>query len=49
MLLEVKWENKHPSLVTTGILEFLSIFKKSLASVPFEELNSVGLSRGQGM
>ena len=34
-------------LVGTVILEFLSIFKKSQASSPYEALNSVYLSRGQ--
>ena len=29
-------ESKHPFLVSTEILGFLSIFKKSLASAPFE-------------
>ena len=33
-------------LVGTVILGFLSIFKKSQASSPYEELNSVCLSRG---
>ena len=41
MLLEVRWETKHPSLVFTEILRFLSIFKKCQASSPFETLNSV--------
>ena len=34
-------------LVGTVILGFLSIFKKSQASSPYESLNSVCLSRGQ--
>ena len=34
-------------LVATVILGFLSIFKKSQASSPYEALNSVCLSRGQ--
>ena len=34
-------------LVGRVILEFLSIFKKSQASSPYEALNSVCLSRGQ--
>ena len=34
-------------LVGTVILGFLSIFKKSQASSPYEALNSVYLSRGQ--
>ena len=33
-------------LLGTMILGFLSIFKKSQASSPYEELNSVCLSRG---
>ena len=33
--------------VSTEILGFLSIFKKSQESSPYEELNSVCLSRGQ--
>ena len=49
MLLEVRWETKRPFLVSTEILGFLSIFKKSQASAPFEALNSVGLSSYQGM
>ena len=47
MLLEVRWENKRPILVSRKILGFLSIFKKSKASSPFEALNSVCLSRCQ--
>ena len=47
MLLEVRQENKVHFLVGTVILGFLSIFKKSLASSPFEALNSVCLSRYQ--
>ena len=34
-------------LVGTVILGFLSLFKKSQASSPYEALNSVCLSRGQ--
>ena len=49
MLLEERWETKGPFLVSTEILGFLSIFKMSHASAPFEALNSVGLSRCQGM
>ena len=41
----MRWEKKHPFLVSTEILGFLSIFKKSQASSPFEALISVGLSR----
>ena len=46
---EVRWETKCPFLVSKDILGFLSIFKKSQASAPFEVLNSVGLSRCQRM
>ena len=46
-LLEVRWETKGPFLVSTDILGFLSIFKKSQASSPFEALNSMCLSRCQ--
>ena len=38
-LLEVRWEINRHFLVSTEILEFLSIFKKSKASSPFEALN----------
>ena len=48
-LLEVRWEIKRPFLVSTELLGFLSVFKKSQVSAPFEALNSVGLSRCQGM
>ena len=48
-LLDVRWETKTPFLVFTEILGFLSIFKKSHASASFEALNSVGLSRCQGL
>ena len=47
MLLEVRWETKCPFLDATVILGFLSIFKKSQASSPFEALNSTCLSRCQ--
>ena len=47
-LLAVRWETNHPFLVSTEILGFLSIFKKSQTSAPFEALNSMGLSRCQG-
>ena len=47
MLLEVRWETQSACLVATMILGFLSIFKKSQASSPFEELNSACLSRCQ--
>ena len=48
MLLEVRQETEVHFLVGTVILGFLSIFKKSQASAPFEALNSVGISRCQG-
>ena len=47
MLLEVRQETKAHFLVGTVILVFLSIFKNSQASSPFEALNSVCLSRYQ--
>ena len=47
MLLEVRQETKAHFLVGTVILGFLSIFKKSHASSPFEALNPVCLSRYQ--
>ena len=47
MLMEVRQETKAHFLVGTVILGFLSIFKKSQASSPFEALNSVCLSRYQ--
>ena len=47
MLLEVRQETKAHFLVGTVILGFLSIFKKSQASSPFEALNSMCLSRYQ--
>ena len=40
-------EAKHPLLVGTVILVFLSIFTKSQASSPFESMNSVHLSMCQ--
>ena len=46
-LFEVRWETEGPILVATVILEFLSIFKKSQATSPFEALNSMCLSRVQ--
>ena len=46
-LLEVRQETEVHFLVGTVILGFLSIFKKSQASSPYEALNSVCLSRGQ--
>ena len=45
MLLEVRWETKRPFLVSTEILRFLSILKKSQSLAPFVALNSVA-SRG---
>ena len=47
MLLEVRQETKAHFLVGTVILGFLSIFKKSQASSPFEAFNPVCLSRYQ--
>ena len=47
MRLEVRQETEVHCLVGTVILGFLSIFKKSQASSPYEALNSVWLSRGQ--
>ena len=47
MLLEVRQETKAHFLVGTVILGFLSIFKKSQASSPFEALNPLCLSRYQ--
>ena len=46
-LLEVRQETKAHVLVGTIILGFLSIFKKSQASSPFEALNSVCLLKCQ--
>ena len=46
-LLEVSQEAKHPLLVGTVILVFLSIFTKSQALSPFEALNSAHLSKTQ--
>ena len=40
MLLELRQKTEGPLLVSTVILGFLSIFKKSLASSPFEALNT---------
>ena len=47
LLLEVSREEKRPSLVGTVILVFLSIFKKSQASSPFETLNSAQILMSQ--
>ena len=49
MLLEVRWETNRPFLVSTEIFGFLSIFKQSQASAPFEALNYMGLTMCQGM
>ena len=46
-LLELSREIKLPLLVGTVILVFLSVFTKSQASSPFEEMNSVHLSKSQ--
>ena len=46
-LLEVSREAKLPLLVGTVILVFLSIFRKSQASSPFEALNLGQLSKSQ--
>ena len=43
----MRQETEVPFLVGTVILGFLSNFKKSHASSPYEALNSVCLSRGQ--
>ena len=47
MLLEVRQETEVHFLFGTVILGFLSIFKKSQASSPYEALNFVCLSREQ--
>ena len=47
MLLGERQETEVQFLVGTVILGFLSIFKKSQASSPYEALNSVCFSRGQ--
>ena len=47
MLLEVRQETEVHFLVGTVILGFLSIFKKSQASSPYDALNSVCLSSSQ--
>ena len=39
-LFEVRWETQSPFPVATGILGFLSIFKRSHSLSPFESLNS---------
>ena len=45
--LEVSWETQSPFPVCTGILGFLSVFKRSQTSSPFEALNSGCLLRCQ--
>ena len=45
--LEVRRETQGPFPVAAGILGFLSIFKRSKASSPFEALNSACLSSSQ--
>ena len=45
--MEVRQETEVHFLVGTVILEFLTIFKMSHASSPYEALNSVCLSSGQ--
>ena len=47
VLLEVRQETEVPFLFATVILEFLSIFKKSQVSSPFEALNTACFSRCQ--
>ena len=44
MLLEVSRGNQGPFAVATGILGFLSMFKRNQALSPFEALNSACLS-----
>ena len=46
-LFEVRWETGVAFLVATVIFGFLSIFKKSQATSPFEALNYACLSRVQ--
>ena len=46
-LLEVSQEAKRSLVVGKVILVFLSIFKKSQASSPFDALNSADLSKSQ--
>ena len=46
-LLKVRREAKRPLLVVTVILVFLSIFRKNLASSPFEAMNPAHLSMCQ--
>ena len=47
MLLKVRQEAKRPLLAGTVILVFPSIFTKSLASSPFEVMNSAHVSMCQ--
>ena len=47
-LVKLRWETQTPFTFDTVILGFLSIFKKSKASPPFEALNSVWLLMCQG-
>ena len=47
MPLDMRQETQGPFPVATGILGFLSIFKRGQASSPFEALNSVCLSSCQ--
>ena len=47
MLLEVRRKTEFPFLVARVLLGYLSIFKKSQASSPFEAVNSTCLSRCQ--
>ena len=49
MLLEVRQETEFHFLVGTVILGFLSIFKKSQASSPYESLNLCASRRVKGM
>ena len=46
-ILRVRRESKHPLLVGTVISVFLSIFRKSQMSSPFEAMNSAHLSMCQ--
>ena len=47
MPLDLRWETQGPFPVATGILEFLSIFKRSQASSPVEACHSAFLLRYQ--
>ena len=47
MPLEVKWETQGPFPVATRVLVFLSIFKMSQTSSPYDALNSTFLSNCQ--